>query len=276
LPCYEFVVPFAVGARNHRIHYREVGHRGPALVLVQGLALDGRFWFEQPERLAGDAERPWRVLVPDNRGVGQSDLPRRPWSMADMADDVAAVLDHAGVRQAVILGISMGGMIAQHVALRHPDRVNGLVLLATTPGLPHGRLPELEMIRVLLGSPLRRTQHVETLAKLVLPKHAHPRADELLAGWFGLMREQAPVAQAFFGQVGAVVGHSTGRRLGNIRVPTRVITGDQDRLVPPINSRVLSERIPNATLEVLAGIGHGIPLMDRDVVSRNVNLVRPG
>jgi pimeloyl-ACP methyl ester carboxylesterase len=243
--------------------------------LVQGLALDGRFWFEQPDKLANDPDKPWRVLVPDNRGVGQSDLPRRPWTMADMADDVAAVLDHAGVRQAVVVGISMGGMIAQHLALRHPDRVNGLVLLATTPGLPHGRLPGLETIRVLLGSPLRRTGHVEALAKLVLPKHAHSRASELLAGWIGLLREQAPATPAFFGQVGAVLGHSTGRRLGNIRVPTRVITGDQDQLVPPANSRLLSERIPNATLEVLAGVAHGIPLMDREVVSRNVNLIRP-
>jgi len=72
-----------------------------------------------------------------------------------------------------------------------------------------------------------------------------------------------------------VISHSTGRRLGKIRVPTRVITGDDDKLVPPANSRLLSERIPNATLEVLQGVGHGIPLMDRDVVRRNANLVRP-
>jgi 3-oxoadipate enol-lactonase len=268
-------VPFAVGPRDHRIHYREFGERGPALVLVQGLGLDGRFWFEIPEKLANDAEKPWRVLVPDNRGVGRSDLPRRPWSMADMADDVAAMLDHAGVRRAVVVGISMGGMIAQHVALRHPDRVTGLVLLATTPGLPHGRLPELDTLRVLLGAPLRKTGHVEALAKLVLPRHAHSRAPELLAGWIGLLREQAPRTEAFFGQIGAVLGHSTGRRLGNIRVPTRVITGDQDTLVPPVNSRVLSERIPNATLEVLTGVGHGIPLMDREVVRRHVEVLRP-
>jgi 3-oxoadipate enol-lactonase len=267
-------VPFAVGPRNHSIHYREVGDRGPALVMVQGLSLDGRFWFDMPEQLANDPDKPWRVLVPDNRGVGRSDLPRRPWSMADMADDVAAVLDHAGVRRAVIVGISMGGMIAQHVALRHPDRVTGLVLLATTPGLPHGRLPEFDTLRVLIGSPLRRTGHVQALAKLILPQHAHSRADELLAGWIELLREQAPKPEAFFGQLGAVLGHSTGRRLGKIRVPTRVITGDQDRLVPPVNSRLLSERIPNATLEVLPGIAHGIPLMDREVVRRNVDLVR--
>ena len=268
-------MPIAFGARDHRIHYRDVGQRGPALVLVQGIGLDGRFWFDQPELLANDGERPWRVLVPDNRGVGSSDMPGRPWTMADMADDVAAVLDHAGVRRAVIVGISMGGMIAQHVALRHPDRVSGLVLMATTPGLPHGRLPKLQTLGVLLGSPLRKTGHVEALAQLVLPGHAHGQADDILAGWIGLLKQKAPRPPAFFGQLGAVISHSTGRRLGKIRVPTRVITGDDDKLVPPANSRLLSERIPNATLEVLQGVGHGIPLMDRDVVRRNANLVRP-
>ncbi|MFV8750061.1 alpha/beta fold hydrolase [Nannocystaceae bacterium ST9] len=268
-------MPFAQGARDHRIHYRDVGERGPALVLVQGIGLDGRFWFDTPERLAADLDNPWRVLVPDNRGVGRSDLPSRPWSMADMADDVAAVLDHAGVRQAVIVGISMGGMIAQHVALRHPERVNGLVLMATTPGLPHGKLPELDTLGALLSAPLRKAGHLQTLAKLVLPEHAHDRASELLAGWIGLMREHQPRKPAFFGQLGAVLGHSTGRRLARIRVPTRVVTGDRDSLVPPANSKLLSERIPNATLEILTGVGHGIPLLDREVVLRNANLVRP-
>ncbi len=269
-------VPFATGSREHRVHYRKVGERGPALVLIQGIGLDGRFWFDLPESLANDPDKPWRVLVPDNRGVGRSDLPGRPWSMADMADDVAAVLDHAGVRQAVIVGISMGGMIAQHVALRHPERVSGLVLMATTPGLPHGKLPEFDTLGALLSAPLRKVGHLQTLAKLVLPTHAHDRAPDLLAGWIGLMREHQPRKPAFFGQFGAVLGHSTGRRLASIQVPTRVVTGDQDSLVPPANSRLLRERIPNATLELLPGVGHGIPLMDREAVRRNANLVRPG
>lgn len=268
-------MPFAEGPRAHRIHYAEVGERGPTAVLIQGLGLDGRFWFDQPTKLAEDPEQPWRVLVPDNRGVGRSDLPSRPWTMADMADDIAAVLDHAGVRQAVLVGISMGGMIAQQVALRHPERVAGLVLMATWPGLPYGRLPELDTLRVLLGSPLRKRGHVEAIAKLVLPEHAYARAPELLAGWLGLMREQAPRPPAFFGQLGAVLSHSTGHRLGRIQAPTRVVTGDQDKLVKPINSKVLSERIPNATLEVLAGVGHGVPLLDREVVRRNINAIRP-
>jgi pimeloyl-ACP methyl ester carboxylesterase len=271
-------MPFAEGPRQHRVHYREFGTRAPdrpTVVLIQGLGLDGRFWFDQPRMLAEDPEQPWHVLVPDNRGVGQSDMPTRPWTMADMADDVAAVLDHAGVRKAVMVGISMGGMIAQQVALRHPERVSGLVLMATWPGLPYGRLPELDTLRVLLGSPMRKRGHVESIAKLILPEHAHARAPELLSGWLDLLREQAPRAPAFFGQLGAVLSHSTGHRLDRIRVPTRVVTGDEDKLVVPFNSKVLSERIPGAALEVLPGVAHGVPLLDRDVVRRNVAAIRP-
>ncbi len=244
-------------------------------MLIQGLSLDGRFWFDLPERLANDPAQPWRVLVPDNRGVGQSDLPRRAWSMADMADDVAAMLDHAGIRRAVLVGISMGGMIAQHVALRHPERVAGLVLLATTPGLPHGHLPRIDTLGRLLTAPLRRTGHVEVMANLLLPAHVHDRAGELLAGWLDLMKAQPTRKEAFFGQFRAVLGHSTGARLDRIRVPTRVVTGDQDRLVPPRNANVLAKRIPGAQIEILPGVGHAIPLLDREVVHRNAALIRP-
>lgn len=268
-------MPFARGPNDHEIHYREFGGRGPALVLLQGIALDGRFWLDEPERLADDPEQPWRVLVPDNRGVGRTAIPRRPWTMAEMADDVAAVLDHAGLASAVIVGYSMGGMIAQHLALRHPERVRALVLMATSAGFPHGHFPELDMLRTLVSAPLRKSGHVRTLAKLVLPTHAHERAPELLADWLELMVEERPRKRGLLGQAGAVLGHSTGRRLHQIRVPTRVITGDCDLLVPPANSHVLTKRIPGAQLEVLEGVGHGILLMEPDALRRNLVHVRP-
>jgi 3-oxoadipate enol-lactonase len=238
--------------------------------------LDGRFWFEMPELLANDPEQPWHVLVPDNRGVGLSDLPRRPWTMADMADDVAAVLDAVAVRQAVVAGISMGGMIAQHLALRHPERVAGLVLMATTPGLPYGKLPDFDMLRNLVGSSLTQRRDLDTLARLVLPEREVPNAWQYLEGWVGLMRDQPPRRRTFLGQFGAVATHSTRHRLGRIHVPVRVVTGDEDRLVPARNSELLAARLPNAELEILSGVGHGIPFLDRDVVRRNAGLLRPG
>ena len=110
-------------SRGARIHYTEHGTRGrgPAVVLIQGLGLSSRFWFDVPELLAHDPHGPRYVLAIDNRGTGRSDKPRRLWTMGTMADDVVAVLDHAGVESAFVVGISMGGMIAQHVALRHPS-----------------------------------------------------------------------------------------------------------------------------------------------------------
>ncbi len=267
-------MPFVTRAGEQRIHYREFGSRtNPTLVLVQGLLLDGRFWFELPELLADDPQQPWHVLVPDNRGTGHTSLPSRPWTMSDMADDVAAVLDAANVDKAVIAGISMGGMIAQQVALRHAERVAGLLLMATWPGLPYGRLPSLASIGDLVTSAMGRRQ-LDTLARLVLPDSELGNASELLSGWVRLMREQSPPRKTFLGQFGAITTHSTGRRLGRIAAPARVVAGMADRLVPPRNSEILAARIPNATLELLPGIGHAIPLLDREVVHRNVALLR--
>jgi pimeloyl-ACP methyl ester carboxylesterase len=239
------------------------------------LVLDGRFWFEMPAQLASDPEIPWHVLVPDNRGVGQSDMPKRPWTMGDMADDVAAMLDAAGVRKAVIAGISMGGMIAQQLALRHPERVHGLVLMATWPGLPHGKLPGLRTIGDLFGSSLLRRGEIESFARLILPDAELPNARTLLSGWLDLMREQPPTRRTFIGQFGAISTHSTGGRLEQIGVPVQIVTGDEDRLVPARNSEILAAKIPGSRLEILPGVAHAIPLLDRLVVHRHAALLRP-
>lgn len=151
--CHPVTVPYARSAGGNLVHYRVFGHEGPAVVLVQGLGLSGRFWFTIPEDLARAG---YRVVVPDNRGTGRSDLPSRPWPIGAMADDVAAVLDTEGVDLAVVVGIAMDGTIAPHVALRHPHRSDGLVLLATTCGLPHGKLPSARTLQVLLPLPFAR------------------------------------------------------------------------------------------------------------------------
>ncbi|NVB37051.1 alpha/beta fold hydrolase [Pseudenhygromyxa sp. WMMC2535] len=264
-------MPYTLGPGEHRIHFRELGAASrPTIVLIQGLTLDGRFWFDLPQRLAKDPEHPWHVLVPDNRGVGLSDLPGRPWTMADMADDVAAMLDAVDVRQAVVVGISMGGMIAQQVALRHPERVAGLILMATWPGLPYGKLPPLRSLGDLVGSSVVQRGNMDAVARLILPDSRRDDARELLRGWFGLMRERPPQRQAVLGQLGAIASHSTGHRLGRIQAPTRVITGAEDRLIPPINAERLAARIPGAGLEIVPDVAHAIPLLDRSVVHRNL------
>ena len=141
---------FAASSGGTRIYYDVLGADGPHVVLIQGLGLSSTFWFDLPRRLTVEGASPCRVVVVDNRGVGRSDRPWGPYRMGQLADDVAAVLDAAGVARAFVVGISLGGMIAQHVALRHPGRVAGLGLLATTPGLPYGVIPPAATLWALL------------------------------------------------------------------------------------------------------------------------------
>lgn len=266
-------MPVATGPNDTRIHYERHDGDGPAVVLLQGLSLSGRFWFDMPARLQQRSRR-YRVLVPDNRGTGRSDKPRGRYRMADMADDVAAVLDHAGEKDAIVVGISLGGMIAQNVALRHPSRVRGLVLMATTPGLPHGRLPPLGSLKSLVALPFAKPGQMSKGAlSILIPEREHGRVDELFAGWPELMRSERAPRHAFFGQLSAAATHSTGHRLAHIRCSTVVVTGEEDILIPPRNSRFLAAGIPRARLWRLPGVGHAIPTLDREVVARAVDAV---
>lgn len=268
-------MPHARTKDGKRIHYRVAGDPKSTrtVVMLQGLGLSGRFWFEMPERVAaatGD-----RVLVIDNRGTGQSDRPRRPWRMTTMADDVAAVMDDADAVRAIVAGISMGGMIAQHVALEHPDRVEGLVLMATTPGLPHGRLASPRALATLARLPfMRGAEARRASASILLPAAELPRAAELLGHWAPAFALDPIRPRTFFYQLGAILGHSTGDRLPGLRIPTIVVAAAHDVLVPIEATRKIAELVPGAQFELLADVGHSIPTLDPDVVPRMVLRLR--
>jgi pimeloyl-ACP methyl ester carboxylesterase len=201
-----------------------------------------------------------------------------------MADDALAVLDQAKVDRALVVGISLGGMIAQHVALRRPERILGLGLLATTPGLPQGRLPRARALLTLLARGLARgSAPTAGLPEILLSARDRPRAGELLAGWPEAFAADQRSLRGFLGQLAAAATHSTASRLQAIRCPTVIVAADEDVLQPPDNSRLLAQRIPHAHLEVLTGVGHAIPLGDPQVVARCLarlclaaGLARPG
>ena len=255
-----------------RIYYDVLGAAGPHVVLLQGLGLSSTFWFDLPRRLTVEAARPCRVVVIDNRGVGRSDRPWGPYRMGQLADDVAAVLDAAGVARAFVIGISLGGMIAQHVTLRHPGRVSGLGLLATTPGFLHGEFPDPATLWALLRLPLARDQRA--VARILLSKKHLPQARQLLAQWPAAMRAEPVLPRVFFAQVAAAAGHAAGFRLGSIRCPTVIVAGAEDDVIPPENSRVLARRIRGAVLEILPDVGHAIPAVDDQVLVRTVGRLR--
>jgi 3-oxoadipate enol-lactonase len=267
-------MPFATGHGGAQIYYETTGESGPWVVLIQGLGLSSRFWFHMPRLLADDATSPHRVLLVDNRGTGKSDRPRGPYRMAHMADDVAAAIRAAGIGDAIVCGISMGGMIAQEVALRHPTLVRGLVLLATWAGMPHVELPRPHALFSLLTLPLRRdASRGKTLARLLLPRAHLRRARDLMSAWPAAFAQERVDPWSFFAQVAAATLHTTGFRLKQITCPTVVVCGDEDVIMRVRNAEILAARIPNAQLQILPGVGHGIPMMDEQAIARAVSAI---
>jgi 3-oxoadipate enol-lactonase len=242
-------------ARNGgvEIAYRAVGPReGEPVLLIMGLGGSGRMWWRIEPHVA--RERP--TLLIDNRGTGDSDPIRGRISMEDMAADAVAVLDAAGAERAHVVGVSMGGMIAQHLALDHRDRVRSLVLGCTTAGgrsgPPPWRLLASTALRPLVGP----TRTWRLVAPILYSQATRGRPDRLREDLERRAADATPTA-TLLAQMGAIAGHDTRARLAELEgIPTLVLHGSQDALVPPAAGRYLADRIPGARLHVVEGAGH--------------------
>jgi 3-oxoadipate enol-lactonase len=271
------VVPHAIAAQGERIYYDVFGSEGPWVVLLMGLGAPSGLWLDIPQRLAqGDA--PYRVLTVDSLGTGRSDRIRPLFTLRTMASHVVCAMDAAGIERAYLAGISMGGMVAQHVALGYAERLEGLVLMATTPGIVHGGIPSLRAIRSLVRTVFRRTNDrllaQELVADLILHPDDRERAQEIIELVAPAFRDSPTRSEAFLWQLAACVLHSTGRDLSRIRTPTIVVTGDNDIVMGPRSSRVLASRIPNAVLEIVPRCGHGISFTHPDALTRALARLR--
>jgi pimeloyl-ACP methyl ester carboxylesterase len=202
----------------------------------------------------------FRVVLLDNRGVGRSGVPLVPFDTGDMAADVVRVLDHAAIPRAHVFGTSLGGMIAQRVAIDHPARVDRLVLGCTTPGGPEA---ERTRVRTMVRLALQRLGSSETavgsLGELLLTQsfvRAHP---EVIERWVTLDRELPVNKRVLIYQLRAALSHDTADELHRITAPTLVLSADRDDLVPPSNSRLLARRVRGAELAWVAGARHDFP-----------------
>jgi len=243
----------------YEVHEPDAPTSADPLVLVHGVGLSGRFWFDIPRSIACDAATRRRVITIDNRGTGRSDKPWGPYRMRDMADDVAAVLDACEIRRAVVAGFSLGGMVALNFAVRHPERLSGLVLLATTPGFPVGRVPGLGALARLFALPIAAGRRIRWLDRLLLSDQELDRAPEIFARWPATLRQDPMYLRTFAAQLAAAAGHTAGLRLSRIRCPTVVLAGADDILRSSTNAERIARRIPNSYVEVLPGVAHGIP-----------------
>jgi len=226
-----------------RIHY-EIDGEGEPLVLIAGTAFDLSFWDELMPELRG-----FRVLRLDNRGAGLSNAPDEALSIESMADDVAAVMDAATMPSAHVYGASMGGLIAQELAIRYPERVLSLVLGATWAGGP-------PLSRALGALPLLLSRKgPEDLLRATAPFLSAtpiPETDDPFPGHALAPRNKRVLRR----QLAAQMRYSSLRRLHKIRQPTLIMHGEKDRFVSPLNAKRMTRRIPGARLRLIAGAGH--------------------
>jgi 3-oxoadipate enol-lactonase len=226
---------------------------GEPMLLIQGLGYGRGGWGPARELLA----RRFQVASFDNRGFGESDAPPGPYTTPQLAGDALAVLDAAEIDTVHVVGISLGGMVAQELVLASPERVRTLVLCATTPGgataypMPEqtvalmGRQPHLDpqdALRLFVENALSPKPRPGLVDEIVAYRVASPPDP---AGWWAL--------------AGAGATHDAMARLGDIRVPTLIVHGTADNVVDARNARLLADAIDDARLELFEGVGHLLP-----------------
>lgn len=241
-------MPF-VENQGAKIYWDEQGQGAPVL-LVMGLGYPSLMWYRTRPVLTSK----YRTVTLDNRGVGRSELPPGPYAIPLMASDAAAVLDAAGAERAHVFGISMGGMIAQEFALQYPKRVRSLILGCTASGGPHAVRAETDATQMVM---MRAKMSAEQAAEAAVPfiyDQGTPRAriDEDIA----MRRPWFPRAEAYQAQLQGILAWEAYSRLPQITAPTLVIHGENDRLVPPGNGRLIAERIPGAKLVMIPNASH--------------------
>jgi 3-oxoadipate enol-lactonase len=243
----ERVMPF-VENLGARIHWDEEGHGAP-LLLIMGLGWPSQAWYRSRAALS----QKYRTIALDNRGVGRSEASPGPYSIVQMAADAAAVLNAARVNTAHIFGVSMGGMIAQEFALQYPRKVRSLILGCTAAGGPQAVRAEQAALQVLIT----RGPDAEQFAKAIAPFiYYRETPAERIEEDDAVRRKWYPPADAYFAQLQAIMGWEAYSRLGQITAPTLVIHGENDRLVPPENAKLIAERIPGAKSVMIPRASH--------------------
>jgi 3-oxoadipate enol-lactonase len=249
--------------------YYEVHGEGEPLLLIMGLSLNSKSWFRTLPALSEH----FKVIIFDNRGTGLSDKPNSPYSIEQMAEDAKCVMDAAGVDSAHVYGISMGGMIAQKLALMYPSRIRSLVLGCTTSGGVNHIQPgaDVSMLMLARASSVTTPEEMAWATAPILYSHAFLEEQRELVAEDIKKRIEIPVLPyAYMLQLQACLAHDTYNQIGQVKVPTLVIHGDEDKLVPYQNGVTLAEKIPNAEFLTIQGAGHIYVTEANDLVNEKV------
>jgi pimeloyl-ACP methyl ester carboxylesterase len=225
---------------------------GPDVLLISGLGDPHESWQGQVDGLAGR----YRITAHDNRGVGRTPMPAGGVSIRAMAEDAAALLQALGVERAHVAGFSMGGLIAQELALAHPDRVSSLVLLSTyarNDARMHRTISSWIWLAQIADDP---AEFLRSFSTWLFSRHGH--AGGFVEQWVqaGVEDPHAMSTEDFCAAARACLDHDALDRLGAIDAPTLVVAGQEDLVTPPHIARELAERIPGARLALLPEYAH--------------------
>lgn len=244
----------SVSLRGIEIYY-EIEGAGKPLLMIMGLGSHVLNWGPTLPALLAQGRQ---VIRFDNRGSGRSSQPPGPYTMTDFVEDTVALMERLELTQADVFGVSMGGMIAQHLALHHPARIDRLILGCTTVGGKDGVRAEQAILDMLKADPSLDPFDAawQSLATGYTDEFI-AREPELLAAQIRRNLRHRSQPHAFDAQMDAIIKtHRTFARLGEIRHRTLVLTGDADRLIPPQNSQILVQGLPNAQLALIPNAGH--------------------
>ncbi len=235
------------------LHHQRRG-TGEPLLLIMGMSAHSGHWGE-PFLDALDDD--FDVITFDHRSTGRSPRSDDPFSLRDLADDAAGVLDALGLESAHVVGVSMGGMIAQELALAHPERVRTLTLGCTFTGGDGSRSTPRATWEAL-GAAMQSGDRAEAFrAGFAANVSEAARAEEgAYDRWLALVEAKPVAVQVILRQVQAIGQHDTSQRLGDVRVPTLVVHGTEDQMLPVSNAEMIGRLIPHARVEILDGVGH--------------------
>ena len=243
-----------VKANDINIYY-EIHGEGEVLLMIQGYGQYSAHW----TTVIPAFSKAYRVIIFDNRGTGRSDKPEPPYTMKMMAADAKGLLDAIGIDKANIFGVSMGGMIAQEFTLNYPDKVLNLVLGCTNCGGKESVIPTPDALAFLFSPEMAKlpvAERARQTAPWLWTKDFIDKHPEAVDMYVDITVKYPTPTNGFNGHATAIAGHDTCSRLPQIKVPTLVIVGDSDRLIPPENSKIIASKIQGAELVVLKNAGH--------------------
>jgi len=248
------IMPYVV-SKDAKIYY-EVKGEGSPLVLVEGLGYAVWMWVMQVD----DLSRDFKLIMFDNRGVGKSDKPPYPYTMDLFAEDLKAVLDVNNVERAHILGVSMGGMIAQQFAFKYPSRVKSLILVATHHGGKDVVPPSREIMEVMFGPPPPHIKDEKELymwkMSYALSKKWYDENRNIVERLVELRLAEPQPPEAYLNQASAAFAFDASAKVSEITAPTLIIHGSDDPVVPIENAHSLHRKISSSSLIIFKGAWH--------------------